>query len=73
MNQLVVFSDRAPTIVAAVGERASYRFLEFFTDNIRNPKTRRTYARAGSVQPNRKGRPLRPSRKENSKNYRAKI
>jgi hypothetical protein len=46
MNQLVPFTDRAPALVAASGERASYRFLEFFTANIRNPHTRRAYARA---------------------------
>jgi hypothetical protein len=27
--------------IAAVGERASHRFFEFFTANIRNPRTRR--------------------------------
>jgi hypothetical protein len=32
--------------VRAAGERASYRFLEFFTAQIRNPNTRRAYARA---------------------------
>jgi site-specific recombinase XerD len=46
MNQLIAFSDRTPALVAAVGERASYRFFEFFTANIRNPNTRRAYARA---------------------------
>jgi site-specific recombinase XerD len=46
MNQLVPFTDRAPALIAASGERASYRFLEFFTANIRNPNTRRAYARA---------------------------
>jgi hypothetical protein len=39
MNQLVVFTDRTPALVAAVGERASYRFFEFFTANIHNPNT----------------------------------
>ena len=34
MNQLIVFADRAPALIAAVGERASYRFFEFFTANI---------------------------------------
>ncbi|MGC1863734.1 MAG: hypothetical protein WA733_22085 [Methylocystis sp.] len=34
INQLVVFADRTPALIAAVGERASYRFLEFFTANI---------------------------------------
>lgn len=35
-----------PAIVAREGERASRRFLEFFTANIRNPNTRMAYARA---------------------------
>jgi hypothetical protein len=47
MNQLVpIGSFRLPTLVAAAGERASVRFLEFFAVNIRNPHTRRAYARA---------------------------
>jgi hypothetical protein len=46
MNQLVAFTDRAPALIAAAGERASYRFFEFFTAQIRNPNTRRAYARA---------------------------
>ena len=36
----------APALVAAAGERASYRFLEFFTARIRNAHTRRSYGRA---------------------------
>src|ERR1019366_7605294 len=48
MNQLVPFTERAPAVIAAVGERASYRFFEFFTANIRNPHTRRAYARAAA-------------------------
>ncbi len=43
---LVVSASKAPALVAAVGECASYRFFEFFTANIRNPHTRRAYARA---------------------------
>src|SRR6202049_633741 len=35
-----------PTLVAAAGERAGMRFLEFFAANIRTPHTRRAYARA---------------------------
>ena len=35
-----------PTLVAAAGESASMRFLEFFAANIRNPHTRRAYAHA---------------------------
>src|SRR5271156_5836905 len=46
MNQLVPFhSGEAPVLIAAAGERARLRFLEFFTANIRNPHTRRAYAR----------------------------
>ena len=46
MNQLVPFADRTPSLAAAAGARASYRFLEFFTAQIRNPNTRRAYASA---------------------------
>ena len=35
-----------PALVAASGERAGVRFLEFFAAAIRNPHTRRAYARA---------------------------
>jgi site-specific recombinase XerD len=35
-----------PSIIAAEGERASKRFIEFFTANIRNQNTRQAYARA---------------------------
>ena len=35
-----------PTLIAAAGERACIRFLEFFASTIRNPHTRRAYARA---------------------------
>jgi hypothetical protein len=46
MNQLIPFTDRTHVLIAATGERASYRFFEFFTAaNIRNPNTRRTYTR----------------------------
>jgi hypothetical protein len=37
-----------PALIAAAGERASLRFLEFFAANIRSPHTRRTYSRAVS-------------------------
>src|SRR5713101_2122547 len=47
MNQLVAIgSPTLPALVAAAGERASMRFLEFFAANIRNPHTRRAYTRA---------------------------
>ena len=35
-----------PVVIAAAGERASRRFVEFFTANIRNKNTREAYARA---------------------------
>jgi integrase len=35
-----------PAIIAAAGDRAGKRFIEFFTATIRNPNTRRAYARA---------------------------
>ncbi|CRI66995.1 putative Integrase/recombinase XerD [Thiocapsa sp. KS1] len=35
-----------PAPIVAAGERAQLRFWEFFTVNIRNPHTRRAYARA---------------------------
>jgi len=35
-----------PMLITAAGEKASRRFLEFFTANIRNPNTRRAYAQA---------------------------
>lgn len=38
--------ERAPALIQAAGERASYRFLEFFAAQIRNPHTRRSYIRA---------------------------
>jgi site-specific recombinase XerD len=47
MNELVPVSSVAlPALVAAAGERACIRFLEFFAANIRNPHTRRAYYRA---------------------------
>ena len=47
MNKLVPISSPAlPALVAAAGERASMRFLEFFAASVRNPYTRRAYGRA---------------------------
>lgn len=47
MNHLATLTaSRAPALIAAAGDRASYRFLEFFTAQIRNPNTRRAYVRA---------------------------
>jgi hypothetical protein len=38
--------DALPAIIRAQGERASRRFIEFFTANIRNRNTRAAYVRA---------------------------
>lgn len=47
MNQLLTLAGpQLPALVAAAGDRAAYRFLEFFTAQIRNPNTRRAYVRA---------------------------
>jgi integrase/recombinase XerD len=35
-----------PALIVDAGERAAKRFVEFFAANIRNPNTRRAYARA---------------------------
>lgn len=49
MTQLVPLSTaNLPTLIAAAGDRAQRRFLEFFASNIRNPHTRRAYVRAVS-------------------------
>lgn len=37
---------RLPTLIADAGDRAGWRFIEFFTANIRNANTRRAYGRA---------------------------
>ncbi len=50
MNQLVVAapSPPLPALVAIADDQTKHRFLEFFTVNIRNPHTRRAYARAAA-------------------------
>src|SRR5438874_10387673 len=35
-----------PALIADLGDAAGWRYVEFFTANIRNPHTRRAYARA---------------------------
>jgi hypothetical protein len=35
-----------PAIIADLGDQAGWRYVEFFTAKIRNPHTRRAYARA---------------------------
>jgi len=47
MNQLATLpATQTPPLITAAGDRATYRFLEFFTAQIRNPHTRRAYVRA---------------------------
>jgi len=41
-----ITASHAPIIVAAGGEKTAFRFLEFVTAQIRDPHTRRAYARA---------------------------
>jgi hypothetical protein len=37
-----------PALIADAGEAAAWRYIDFFTANIRNPNTRRAYTRACS-------------------------
>jgi hypothetical protein len=37
-----------PTLIAAAGDRAAGRYVEFFTAKIRNSHTRRAYGRAAT-------------------------
>lgn len=49
MKQIAVLTSSAlplPALVAAAGDKAGFRLLEFFAAQIRNPNTRRAYARA---------------------------
>ena len=51
MNAVVLLKEprqKLPALVTAADDRAQIRFLEFFAANIRNPHTRRAYARATS-------------------------
>ena len=51
-GRAVTFAEHAsavvPLLIASVSEQASWRYVEFFTANIRNANTRRAYARACS-------------------------
>lgn len=48
-QQSLTLADQGiPVIVAEAGDRASYRFIEYFTATIRNPNTRQAYYRAVS-------------------------
>jgi hypothetical protein len=40
------FDVVVPALIADLGEPTAWRYVEFFTANIRNPRTRRAYARA---------------------------
>jgi site-specific recombinase XerD len=42
----IATTTNLPLLIAAAGDRAARRFLEFFAANIRNPHTRRAYGRA---------------------------
>ncbi len=46
MSSILVPATSLPALVVSAGEQASIRFLEFFASAIRNPHTRRAYARA---------------------------
>lgn len=46
MSGLVLFSAALPTALANVSADVRVRFLEFFTAQIRNPNTRRSYIKA---------------------------
>ena len=47
MTQLIPLpSHSLPRLIAGAGDQARLRFVEFFAANIRNPHTRRAYARA---------------------------
>src|SRR5258707_2084442 len=46
LNQIYGAGFAVPDPVYALGEKGMRRFLEFFSDHIRNKHTRRSYARA---------------------------
>jgi site-specific recombinase XerC len=46
MSSILVPATSLPALVVSAGEHAGIRFLEFFASAIRNPHTRRAYARA---------------------------
>ena len=39
-------TNLVPALIADAGDVAGWRYINFFTSNIRNPNTRRAYARA---------------------------
>jgi len=46
LTTLTDSSHLVPALIVDAGEPAAWRYVEFFTANIRNPNTRRAYARA---------------------------
>ena len=45
-TDIVQFSSSSlPTLISSSGEKAAARFIDFFTSNIRNPHTRKAYAK----------------------------
>ncbi len=46
MTAIVPATAMAPALIAASGDRAAYRFLEFFTAQLRTSRTRKAYAKA---------------------------
>lgn len=44
--QPVPLCKNVPALIAASGDRATYRFLEFFTAQILNQHTRKAYVKA---------------------------
>ncbi len=48
MKQLVAFNATDAIALQQAGAKARTRFLEFFTANIRNPNTRKAYARSAA-------------------------
>jgi integrase/recombinase XerD len=48
-NELIVAPPALPSLIAHAGERATWRFLEFFTVNIRNRNTRAAYGQAAGA------------------------
>ena len=48
LPKLISTNANVPVLVSKVGERATYRYIEFFTAQIRNPNTRRAYSTATS-------------------------
>ena len=47
-NILLSDGQLVPALIADAGDQAAWRYVDFFTTNIRNPNTRRAYARSCS-------------------------